>query len=421
MKNVLFLTYYFPPYTNSGVFRPLKFVKYLKRNKNWNPIIVTLNPDIYPERPRDFSLLKDVPEDLEIHYVNTLEPTAQSNVEYQRYFYEVQTPEAPVGSLMHFLFKALEIINSKKIDLIFVTIPPYTLGIVGTLLKQITRIPLIVDYRDGWTRKNENNKFRTLEGRMINELFEKKVIENADRLVTVNIELKHMLLNMGADLENIHVIENGFDYDDYKCNKGETLYQSVKTLVWCGKIYPAYYSYFEKVINALKEINKDEIVLKFLIFGDGITEKFKQLFEFDFIEYAGYVNYQEAILINHTASINLLINNLEAGGTSKLYNLVAANRPIFSLVNDENNFVKEFLKPYKNSIIVKYNSSTSEILEGFLKLLESEKNNEKEEFVKLYNKYSREFQTIQLEKVFNSLSLVGETIEKNYVKTNKIP
>ncbi|MGE8033509.1 glycosyltransferase [Lysinibacillus sp. NPDC093692] len=410
MKNVLFLTYYFPPYTDSGVFRPLKFVKYLKKNKNWNPIVVTLNPDIYPERPRDNSLLKDVPEDLEIHYVNTLEPTAKSNEEYLKYFYEVQTPEAPVGSLMHFLFKSLEIINSKKIDLIFVTIPPYTLGIVGTLLKQITQIPLIVDYRDGWTRKNENNKFRTLEGRMINELFEKKVIENADSLVTVNNELKSMLLQMGAGLENIHVIENGFDYDDYNCKEVEPYYESAKTLVWCGKIYPAYYSYFEKIINALKEINKDEIKLKFLIFGDGITEKFKLLFEFDFIEYGGYINYLEAIRMNHAATINLLINNLEVGGTSKLYNLVAAKRPIFSIVNDENNFVKEFLKPYKDSIVVNHSSSIHEILGGFSKLLKNEKNGVKEEYLISYDKYSREFQTKQLENVFNSINLVGDTL-----------
>ncbi|NOG29135.1 glycosyltransferase [Lysinibacillus fusiformis] len=410
MKNVLFLTYYFPPYTDSGVFRPLKFVKYLKKNRNWNPIVVTLNPDIFPERPRDNSLLKDIPEDLEIHYVNTLEPTTQSNEEYLKYFYEVQTPEAPVGSLMHFLFKSLEIINSKKIDLIFVTIPPYTLGIVGTLLKQMTQIPLIVDYRDGWTRKNENNKFRTLEGRMINELFEKKVIENADSLVTVNNELKSMLSNMGADLENIHVIENGFDYDDYNCNQVETYDESVRTLVWCGKIYPAYYSYFEKIIEALKEINKDDIVLKFLIFGGGITEKFKLLFEIDFIEYSGYINYLEAIRINHAATINVLINNLEVGGTSKLYNLVAAKRPIFSLVNDENNFVKEFLKPYNNSIVVNYSSSIHEILGGFSKLLKDEKNNIKEEYINSYDKYSREFQAKQLENVFNSLNLVGDTL-----------
>lgn len=408
MKNVLFLTYYFPPYTDSGVFRPLKFVKYLKKNKNWNPIVVTLNPDIYPERPRDNSLLKDVPEDLEIHYVNTLEPTAQSNEEYLKYFHEVQTPEAPVGSLMHFLFKSLEIINSKKIDLIFVTIPPYTLGIVGTLLKQITQIPLIVDYRDGWTRKNENNKFRTLEGRMINELFEKKVIENADSLVTVNNELKSMLLKMGAGLKNIHVIENGFDYDDYNCKEVEPYYEPTKTLVWCGKIYPAYYSYFEKIIEALKEINKDEIKLKFLIFGDGITEKFKVLFEFDFIEYGLYINYLEAIRMNHAATINLLINNLEVGGTSKLYNLVAAKRPIFSLVNDENNFVKEFLKSYRDSIVVNHSSSIHEILGGFSKLLKNEENGVKEEYLNSYDKYSREFQTKQLENVFNSLNIVGD-------------
>jgi hypothetical protein len=47
MKNVLFIVYYFPPMGGSGVQRPLKFVKYL-RKFGWNPIVLCPESGIYP-------------------------------------------------------------------------------------------------------------------------------------------------------------------------------------------------------------------------------------------------------------------------------------------------------------------------------------------------------------------------------------
>mgnify|MGYP001502075515 CR=1 FL=1 len=42
MKNVLIITYYWPPMGGGGVQRWLKTSKYLKNNSDWNPIIFTV-------------------------------------------------------------------------------------------------------------------------------------------------------------------------------------------------------------------------------------------------------------------------------------------------------------------------------------------------------------------------------------------
>src|SRR5210317_542661 len=71
MKKVLIITYYWPPSGGAGVQRWLKFVKYL-RNYGWEPIVYT--PE-NPEAPSlDNSLLKDIPQDLQIVKTKIREP-----------------------------------------------------------------------------------------------------------------------------------------------------------------------------------------------------------------------------------------------------------------------------------------------------------------------------------------------------------
>ena len=63
MKKVLVITYYWPPSGGAGVQRWLKFVKYL-RQYGWEPVVFTVADGEFPER--DDSLLKDIPEGIEI-------------------------------------------------------------------------------------------------------------------------------------------------------------------------------------------------------------------------------------------------------------------------------------------------------------------------------------------------------------------
>ncbi|MFY8036231.1 MAG: glycosyl transferase, partial [Cyclobacteriaceae bacterium] len=71
MNKVLIITYYWPPSGGSGVQRWLKFVKYLAK-MGWEPYVYT------PENPsftiQDPSLLKDVPESVEILKLPIWEP-----------------------------------------------------------------------------------------------------------------------------------------------------------------------------------------------------------------------------------------------------------------------------------------------------------------------------------------------------------
>ncbi len=63
MKKALIITYYWPPSGGSGVQRWLKFVKYF-RDFDIEPVVFTAENPNYPII--DYSLKKDIPENIEI-------------------------------------------------------------------------------------------------------------------------------------------------------------------------------------------------------------------------------------------------------------------------------------------------------------------------------------------------------------------
>lgn len=406
MKNVLFLTYYFPPYTNSGVFRPLKMVKYLKRHGDWNPIVVTLNPDLYPNRPIDNSLIKDVPEDLEIHYVNSLEPLDGATQKSQNIFYEIQTPEKAIGSLMHFLFKALEVINSKNIDLIFCTIPPYTLGVVGKMLKEITGIPLVVDYRDGWVNGNELFKFRTTEGKMINTYMEDSMLESANGIVVKDKDLGEIVLKKNQNTPFI-VIPNGFDSEDFsETNKLFKGNEDSFTLVWCGFIYKDYTDYFKKIILSIENLNLKGNNLKFIIAGncqdDSLINVIK---DYSFIEYKGYLDFEESLNLIKHADVNIVIDVLSFSTGSKIYNLLPVGKPLLTLYNPVNKYIPNLFENYPGAILLPFTTNVEIISNNLEKLLEYECDNiSKKDFIDKYINYEREYHTYKLEEFFHEIT-----------------
>ena len=76
MRNVLFITYYFPPIGGAGVQRSAKFVKHLPES-GWRPVVLTVAPEDYAhhrEFQRDDTLMRDVDGKCDVHCVHDPEP-----------------------------------------------------------------------------------------------------------------------------------------------------------------------------------------------------------------------------------------------------------------------------------------------------------------------------------------------------------
>ena len=178
MKKAIMISYRFPPFAGSGVFKTLKFVKYL-RNFGWEPVVISAKSSKFA--PIDKTLLEEVPDKIKVFRTYSIESKVY------RYLPEIvgingkwyQTPDAFIGWLPSALFKAQEVVKNEKPNVIYSTSPPITSHLIAMLLKKKTGLPWVADFRDPWT----DNIFTTIQLIFIGKLKKK-----------LNIKLVKMLI-----------------------------------------------------------------------------------------------------------------------------------------------------------------------------------------------------------------------------------
>jgi len=232
-KKILIITYYWPPAGGPGVQRWLKFAKYLP-DFGWKPIIYTPENPSYPLL--DESLLKDVPENIEIVKTKIWEPYQlaeklnKSNKKFKAGQFDVGKnqswksklsiwvrgnffiPDARVFWVkpsVQFLEKYLK---ENKIDVVVTSGPPHSLHLIGlNLKKKLPHLKWIADFRDPWTEisyykhlkltKSSDQKHRQLEN---------QVFKNADITLATSYTDADNFRKAGA---NAVCITNGFDVE----------------------------------------------------------------------------------------------------------------------------------------------------------------------------------------------------------------
>lgn len=218
MRNVLVIAYYFPPLGMGGVQRIFKFCKYFPKF-GWNPIVITVKNIAY--FAYDPTLLKEL--SVEVYRTESLDFLRLGRIFGTRNFENSRRkwrnllswffiPDNKSLWLPFLLRAAKALIEEREIPLIFTTSPPATSLIAGYLLKKICNKPLIIDLRDpiGYGLSPPTSLHSS-----VLELLNKKIIELADRIITVypHSGLKEM------DYK-VTVIPNGFDPEDFAEAKG---------------------------------------------------------------------------------------------------------------------------------------------------------------------------------------------------------
>ncbi|MGX9985925.1 glycosyl transferase family 1 [Soonwooa purpurea] len=230
-KKVLIITYYWPPAGGPGVQRWLKFSKYLP-NFGWQPIIYTPENPSYPIV--DETLLKDIPENIEIVRTKIWEPYqlaekfSKGNKKFKAGQFDVGNNQSLMSKLSIFVRGNFFIPDARKfwvkpsisflkkyleehhIDCIVTTGPPHSLHLIGLgLKKEIPKLKWIADFRDPWTEisyykhlkltKSSDEKHRNLE---------KLVFQTADLTLATSYTDAKNFKKSGA---NAVCITNGFD------------------------------------------------------------------------------------------------------------------------------------------------------------------------------------------------------------------
>jgi len=403
LKNVLFISYYFPPINTPGAFRAGKFAKFLPE-LGWNPIILTIKPNKNDEL--DFNLLREIPESVRIFRVPSYDPKFKGYSKIRKFL--PMSYSDGVFWKNRAIIKGYKIAKEFKIDLIWSTALPPVCHIVGKSLKKSLGCPLVLDYRDPWVG-NPYIKYPFKFQRFIDFYIEKTIINEADAIVGIsNSILNNINKNYSYSGKKI-LIPNGYDPDDFPDHE---LTIVKNTITHLGNLYgrrtQVALGFLQKLLNLENLFPDLSSKLSIQFIGNvhkSIIDFSIKNFQFINIKFLGKINHSTAIDIMCRSDKLLLIIEEKNVNTlaSKVFEYIASNRPV--LITGFSDEVSKLTKNFNNIFFI--NNYDEEMLLRIL--LFGNKIHDSEEFDDNLNRlgflqnYSRKNQTSKLANVFNAL------------------
>jgi len=358
MKKALLIAYHFPPLGGGGVFRTLKFTKYLPEFGYQTYVLTVKNP-MY--REKDPTLVKEIPAEAKIHRTFSFEHRILRvprllNINL-KWFY---LPDQNIGWLPFGASAGAKLVKKENIDVIFATSPIWTSLLIGLLVKKKTKKPLVVDFRDPWT-DNPFISYPTKLHQRLERKMEKTVLTQADYVTVATDLIKSNLIRKYPFIESkIETITNGFDPDDFKNLKiGKKTGKF--TITYVGSIYGLLTAKpFLTALKALVEEKKGFKEKAEAVFvgncGKETSRLVRELGLEENVRFVGYVQHRKGLEFMVNAQALLLLITLEGSKgerilTGKLFEYLASRKPIIALV-PENGLAANVIKSLKAGTVV---------------------------------------------------------------------
>jgi glycosyltransferase involved in cell wall biosynthesis len=343
-KRILILSYLFPPIGGSGAMRPLKIAKYLP-SFGWEPIILTVkNPDRYYAWDPD--LLKDLPQNASVIRTpmiraswayRVLNPLRIKKIDsiIRRYLIH---PDEQIGWVPFARRAAFKITQKQRIKAVYSTSGPISNHIIAGHIKKKFSIPWIAEFRDEWFEA-PNLALPTSWHKKFHFELEKKIVTNADRIVTMAPTFTELLKKHDVDDEKFATVTAGFDPDDLSSGISQSR-SSIFTTVFAGVFYDSFRpNRFIATVNELIEesmVSREDVRLVFV--GPIKSEDRKDIAGIDkycVCEFVGFVPHKVAMQYVRDADVLLLLLSEKRGAgvlPSKVFEYMASAKPILALV-----------------------------------------------------------------------------------------
>ncbi len=359
-RKVLIITYYWPPSGGAGVQRWLKFVKYL-RNFGWEPVVYTPENPEYPAI--DNSLLKDIPQGIEIVRTPIWEPYsfykklvgAKKNERINAGFLSEKKrpglaerfsiwlrgnffiPDARkfwINPSIKFLVKYLK---QHPVDAIVSTGPPHSMHMIALGVKKRTGLPWLADFRDPWTNIDFYHELMlsSWADRKHHKL-EMSVLKKADEVVVISNSMKTDFLKLLK--RDYSVITNGYDQDDIagvdvKIDERFSV-AHIGTMVKTRNPLLLWEVLSEEVLKDTDFANDLEIKLVGSV-DYSVTESIEAAGLGNYVNRISYVPHNEVVKIQQQSQVLLLLINDTPNAKvilpGKFFEYMAARRPILCI------------------------------------------------------------------------------------------
>ena len=292
LKQVLYITYFFPPLGGSASQGRVKYAKYL-HNFGIYPIIITVKPVNY--FAKDADLLTELPSSIKIFRSESLDPNRLLYLLHKLKFFLIKSPpkvkstkqpiifsefikkfirsffliDEKVGWMPFCLTSSLRIIKKTKINLIMISIPPYHSAFTGWILSKLIQLPFILIYDDLWSLV-PYTLYRNKLFKMLNEWIERRILKDVSYIgVTTPTAKEKMLAKYIFLKDKIDVLYYGWDEEDFLRIDGKKLEpKKVIKIGYAGTFHgyqtPKYFlSAFSQLLNE-KQVSIDDFELHFI-------------------------------------------------------------------------------------------------------------------------------------------------------------
>ena len=337
-KRVLVVAYYFSPLGMGGVRRIVNFCQHLPK-VGWTPVVLTVKPIKYFAYDQDF--MKEFK--CEVHRSESIDPLRIMQIlGVGKEFGKIRSrsqglskflsiPDNKIGWFPFAIRKGLQSI--KNVDIIFSTAPPYTGLLIGWILKKISGVPLVVEFRDPWPYF----PYTTSLHKRLNEWLKRKVLNSSDAIISINNPIKTNLQSVINKQQSVVVIPTGYNEDDFKM---EVKPSNRFTIVYTGSfIPPRTPKYLLKALSELiseGKVNSDDIRIKLIGFSTEVThELFLQDSRLEkIVKIESYRPHRYCVKQLKRANLLwVMIDETEKGvSTGKIGEYLGARKPILATV-----------------------------------------------------------------------------------------
>jgi glycosyltransferase involved in cell wall biosynthesis len=350
-RNVLVIAYYFPPMGLSGVQRIVKFVKYLPEY-GWKPTVLTVGPTGY--MAYDKSLEEEI-QGANIDVIRTplffpanlFKPRKTGMMPSERFrkvrqFFGdlIFIPDTKIRWKNVAVKLAMEASKTRKFDLIFATAPPQTDFVIGTKLRNLLQIPLVLDYRDAWY-KYPFKYYPTPYHRYMHKRLEKKALTAADHVVVTHRRVKETLIRYFPQVayKDVTILPHGFDPADIENTPPPVVRRTRMRITHAGTFYinrtPApLLTALHNVLRTMPEL-QDKIEIVFI--GTKRSEDLSLVKKFGLeksVTFTGYMEHRDCVATLMDSDVLYLNLGDQYMSPGKIFEYFGTRKPILASIVD---------------------------------------------------------------------------------------
>jgi glycosyltransferase involved in cell wall biosynthesis len=240
LKEILFISYHFPPFSKILSIRAAEFTQRLANN-GYRIFIVSAKSDKNSYKDRELLEKVNSPmiKNTKVFNLSFAKEGFQSKIKKTTLYFEIFNLVLFLHWIPFAFLASRRIVKKNNIKLIYVSAPPFFTLLLGFLLKFSCKIPLIIEYRDPWSYNPylKDTMTKSLENFYLK--MEKKALKSADWIIAISEGMKKFLLENFSETKNkhIHVIPHGINVDDIdKITKRSNIPKEI-TFTFTGNLY----------------------------------------------------------------------------------------------------------------------------------------------------------------------------------------